>query len=126
MAHLTFSKIIARSALSRFATRLYPFEKREPYKNTRGHIAIDTALCIFCSLCQKKCPTHAITVKKPEKLWDIDRMKCIQCGACVDICPKKCLVMEQTYSPASAVKEVESFHQEAAATAKPETPLPTK
>jgi ech hydrogenase subunit F len=115
MAHLTFSKLVVRSVLSKFATRLYPFEKREPYAATRGHIAIDTSLCIFCSLCQKKCPTHAITVNKPEKLWQIERMKCIQCGACVDICPKKCLTMERTYSPASTVKETESFRQEAKA-----------
>ena len=120
MAHLTFSKIIARSVLSKFATRLYPFEKREPYAATRGHIAIDTPLCIFCSLCQKKCPTHAITVKKPERLWQIERMKCIQCGACVEICPKKCLAMEPTYSPASTVKEIESFHQEPPPAAKAE------
>jgi ech hydrogenase subunit F len=115
MAYLTFSKIIARSVLSKFATKLYPFEKREPYAATRGHIAIDTALCIFCSLCQKKCPTHAIVVNKAEKLWQIERMKCIQCGACVDICPKKCLKMESSYSPASTVKETESFRQEAKA-----------
>ena len=111
MAHLTIGKIIARSALSKFATRLYPFVKREPFAVTRGHIVNDIKLCIFCSLCQKKCPTGAIAVKKPEKTWEIERTKCIQCGACVDVCPKKCLSMDRQYSAPCAVKSVESFHQ---------------
>lgn len=112
MPHLTISKIILRGAFSRFATRLYPFVKREPYANTRGHVENEIALCIFCSLCQKKCPTRAITVKKTEKIWEIDRMKCIQCGACLEACPKKCLSMARTYAPAAFTKDIESFHQE--------------
>jgi ech hydrogenase subunit F len=111
MAQLTFSKIILRSALSTFATRLYPFVKRAPYANTRGHIVNDIKACIFCSLCQKKCPTHAITVNKAEKLWAIERMKCIQCGACVEVCPKKCLSMDRQYSSPSSSKIIESFRQ---------------
>ena len=111
MAQLTIGKVIIRSVLSKFVTRLYPFVKREPYANTRGHIVNDIKACIFCSLCQKKCPTHAITVKKPEKTWAIERMKCIQCGACVDVCPTKCLSMDRQYSAPSSVKNIESFHQ---------------
>ena len=107
MAHLTFGSVVARSALSKYATRLYPFEKRPAYAVTRGHVANDIKACIFCSICQKKCPTHAIVVNKAEKLWSIDRMKCIQCSACVDACPKKCLTMENGYSPAAPTKEIE-------------------
>ena len=112
MGHLTISKIIARSALSKFATRLYPFETRDPFQATRGHIENDLARCIMCSLCQKKCPNHAITVTKAAGNWEIDRMKCIQCSACVDACPVKCLSMAHAYSPASAVKESFIMHQE--------------
>ena len=115
MAHLTISKLITRSALSKYATRLYPFAKRAPYQNTRGHIVIDANLCIFCSLCQKRCPTDAIAVNKGEKTWTIDRMRCIQCGACVDICPKKCLSMDQAYTPVSETKSLDSFRPDAAA-----------
>ena len=120
MAHLTIAKVIARSALSKYATRLYPFEKRETYAATRGHVDNDIDVCIFCSICQKKCPTHAITVDKAGKVWNIDRMKCIQCGACVDACPKKCLTMANAYAPASGTKEPVVVKREAKAEVKTE------
>ena len=111
MGHMTIGKIIARSALSRFATRLYPFVKREPYKATRGHIENDVARCIMCSLCQKRCPTAAITVTKAEGNWKIEPMKCIQCSACVEVCPVKCLSMNNSYSAPAPVKEPILMHQ---------------
>ena len=111
MAHLTIGKVIARSALSKFATRLYPFEKRAAYAITRGHIENDINVCSLCGLCQKKCPTHAIVVNRAEKTWAIERMKCIQCGACVEVCPKKCLSMDRQYSSPSPTKGIESLHQ---------------
>lgn len=110
--YLSITRIITKFAVSRPATRLYPFVKRVPYKNTRGSIAIDISTCIFCSICQKKCPSLAIKVSKPEKNWSIDRLKCIQCGACVDVCPKKCLRMENMYSAPVAHKSVDLFKQE--------------
>jgi len=88
-----------KSLFGRPATRRYPFgPKRAYYKNTRGSIKIDITGCIFCGLCQKKCPTGAITVTKEEKKWQIDRLRCIICGYCVEVCPKKCLKMEPDYT----------------------------
>jgi len=110
--YFSIAKIISKFAVSKPVTRLYPFEKREPYKNTRGSVAIDINTCIFCSLCQKKCPTNAISVNKTEKNWSIDRLKCIQCSACVDICPKKCLIMKNEYSPSVVTKTIDSFNQD--------------
>jgi ech hydrogenase subunit F len=109
MAHWSISKIVTRSAVSKYSTRLYPFEKREPFKNTRGSIAIDIQACKFDTVCAKRCPTDAITVKRKERVWEIDRLRCIACGACVEICPAKALTMETMYSPAVTVKEVESY-----------------
>ena len=91
------------------ATRLYPFEKREPFPGTRGHVGIDINACTFCTLCQKRCPTGAINVKRTEKTWEIDRLKCIVCAACVEACPKKCISMENTYSAAQVNRSIESF-----------------
>lgn len=43
--------------------------------------------CIGCKICEKNCPTGAITVQN--NLATIDETKCINCGICADKCPKK-------------------------------------
>lgn len=98
------------------STRLYPFEKRDEFTGSRGHIEIDINTCTFCTLCQKKCPTGAITVKRNDKIWEVNRLKCIVCSACVEACPKDCIVMKNTYSPAQVSHSVES-HSPTATTA---------
>ena len=37
--------------------------------------------------------------------WQIDRLKCCTCNLCVEVCPKKCLFMENQYSPALTLGE---------------------
>jgi ech hydrogenase subunit F len=121
MAQMSLGKVVGRWMMSRPATRLYPFEKRTPYKITRGSISIEIDKCIFCGICQKKCPSVAITVTKATKDWQINRLRCIACNACVEACPKKCLNMENMYSPAVVVKGADdTFHQEEKA--KPASP----
>ncbi len=113
MAHVSFAKVISRSVLSRPATRLYPFEKRPFFKATRGAVSIDMDKCILCGICQKRCPTGAITVTKAAKNWQINRLRCISCAACVDACPKKCLWLQTAYSPAVVQKgDDDTFHQQ--------------
>ena len=80
------------------STRLYPVQKRQSSSATRGHITIDGLTCIFCGICQKKCPTDAISVERKEKTWEIERLRCIACGCCVDACPKDCISMKDSYS----------------------------
>jgi formate hydrogenlyase subunit 6/NADH:ubiquinone oxidoreductase subunit I len=97
---------VFKNLFSRPATRMYPFEKREPFKDARGHISgIDIDKCIFCGICSKKCPSDAIAVNKTEKAWEIDQFKCIVCGVCVEVCPKKCINMETEYRTAAVCKE---------------------
>ena len=119
MSHLNMSKIVLRSVFKKPATVLYPFEKKETVPLTRGHIQINIEACSMCTLCQKKCPTGAITVLRNEKIWQIDRLKCITCNACVESCPKKCLSMEPMYSPSVTVKSVETYHPSQEAPAAP-------
>ena len=102
---VSMTKTVLKSLFSKPATLMYPFEKRQPYNQTRGSVQIDIKNCIFCSLCQKKCPTRAIIVDKEAKTWEIERFKCILCNYCVDTCPKKCLQMSNTYSSPLASAE---------------------
>ena len=42
---------ILKNAVSKYATRLYPFEVREPFEKVRGNLDIDIDKCIFCKKC---------------------------------------------------------------------------
>ena len=46
--------------------------------------------CIACKLCEKNCPTGAITMKN--NLPFIDYSKCTACGICASKCPRKAIV----------------------------------
>ena len=50
-------------------------------------------LCVFCTLCAKKCPQEALTVDRANKTWRLDEDKCIACGTCASVCPKKAIIM---------------------------------
>lgn len=43
--------------------------------------------CIGCKICEKKCPSGAISVKDFHASIDYD--KCILCGICIEVCPVK-------------------------------------
>lgn len=54
----------------------------------------DTAQCVYCTLCARKCPQEAISVDRTAKTWRLDVEKCVGCGICASSCPKKCLKMK--------------------------------
>lgn len=97
---------VFKNLFSKPATRLYPFDKREPFKDARGHISgIEIEKCIFCGICQRKCPSDAIVVNKAEKSWEINQFKCVICGACTEVCPKKCILSEAGHKSSEYTKE---------------------
>jgi ech hydrogenase subunit F len=112
MAQMKLSGVIVRSAVSRPATRLYPFEKREDFAGTRGKVVMNPEECNFCTLCQMKCPAGAILVNREQKTWQIDRFRCILCGACVGACMRKVPKFETAYTQPSALRVVETYRQE--------------
>jgi formate hydrogenlyase subunit 6/NADH:ubiquinone oxidoreductase subunit I len=89
---------VFNNLFSRPATRLFPFVARKTYDNVRGKVGemrIDD--CIYCGICERKCPSYAIKVDKVAKTWTIDRYKCVICSVCADVCPKKCIDMDKEF-----------------------------
>jgi formate hydrogenlyase subunit 6/NADH:ubiquinone oxidoreductase subunit I len=100
--HLT--KMSFRNLFKKPATKMYPVVTPTYTARTKGHVVCNISDCILCSICEKRCPTHAITVDKPGESWTIDNFSCIQCLSCVRICPRKCLTMEPSYTKAALEK----------------------
>jgi formate hydrogenlyase subunit 6/NADH:ubiquinone oxidoreductase subunit I len=100
--HLT--KMSFRNLVKKPATKMYPVVAPTYTSRTKGHVENDIKTCILCGICEKRCPTHAITVSKEDESWTIDNFSCIQCLTCVRACPKTCLTMEPDYTKAAAEK----------------------
>ncbi len=82
------------------ATRLYPFERREPFEGARGQIELVKENCTFCRACARRCPTAAINVDKQGKIFYFEPFRCIICEACVEVCPRDGLrLISQWRSP---------------------------
>lgn len=110
MKFFNLAKTVLRNLFSSPVTRRYPFTPRNYYKNTRGKVSVTVSQCIFCGICQRKCPSAAIIVSKAEKKWTINRLRCIACNSCVENCPKHCLVMENQYSEVCTAKGEETYN----------------
>lgn len=100
--HLT--KMSLRNLFKKPATKMYPVVAPVYTSRSKGHISNAVEDCILCGICEKRCPTHAITVSKPDSSWTIDNFSCIQCLSCVRSCPKKCLTMNPEYTKAATEK----------------------
>jgi ech hydrogenase subunit F len=111
MSILRMSTLIFGNFFKKPYTKMYPIRKWEPYKNTRGSIQVEIDKCIFCSICQKRCPAQAITVDKNTKKWEINRLRCIMCNYCVEVCPKKCLSAINHYAAPSPDKVTFVYEQ---------------
>lgn len=109
MAAFKLGKMVMRSLFKKPATLMYPVVPRQWQERTRGHIENQINDCIFCGICQRKCPTNALIVDKAKRSWTIARMQCIQCSCCVEVCPKKCLTNENTYTTPSTEKIVDTY-----------------
>ncbi len=82
---------VLRHVSQKPTTVLYPFEKVEMPEAFRGKIRFLAERCVGCKLCQKDCPSGALTIdkvgdKRFEAVFQLDR--CIYCAQCVDSCNK--------------------------------------
>ena len=107
MSILGMTKTLIKSLFHGPYTGLYPIEKKQTFENTRGQIENNISECIYCGICERRCPTGAIKVEKANSSWSIQRLSCIACNYCTEVCPKKCLTMNnQYYAPSfSSVKD---------------------
>ncbi|MDR2714394.1 MAG: 4Fe-4S binding protein [Coriobacteriales bacterium] len=102
--HLT--KMSFKNLFSKPATKLYPIEPPVYTPMTKGRVVVDMKECTLCSVCEKKCPSSAITVDKPGETWTLNPFACVQCYACVRVCPKDCLTMLADYTPSATKKSL--------------------
>lgn len=101
-----------KSLFSKRPTRRYPYEKREPYARARGQIdMIDVHNCIFCGMCQRKCPADSIVVDREDSKWTYWPYKCVACGACVAVCPTNDLEMLQERPPITTDNMTTVIHE---------------
>jgi ech hydrogenase subunit F len=98
-----------KNLLSRPYTTRYPAVPADLPSGNRGRVEWDMPECIFCFLCQKNCPTRAISTDKSVKTQSIVRNRCIACGRCVEVCPKHCIYMREGYSPPGEVPEINVY-----------------
>ena len=111
MKLMDFTGFALKNLFSKPATKNYPAEPAVYPERSRGHIEIDIDNCIMCGMCQRKCPSGAITVDRATRTWSIERMGCVQCENCVEGCPKKCLHIKPGYTEPSETMTVDSFSQ---------------
>lgn len=111
MGGFKLGKMTLRSLFKKPETVMYPIAEPEHPAAMKGLIECDLHDCIMCSICQKRCPTGAISVDKEHGTWSIDRFACIQCGSCVRECPKSCLSMNPVLVHPSAKKRIETFEK---------------
>ena len=103
---------VLRNLVSRPATRMYPAEPVALPKGERGRVVYDMSKCIFCGLCEKRCPNDAIAMDKEHKRQSVSRAKCMACGVCVESCPVDAIEMRPEYSPPATAPEVHVYDAE--------------
>lgn len=72
MGGFKLGKMTLRSLFGKPETVRYPFEEPEHPAALRGKVVFSPENCIYCGICEKRCPTGAISVNKKDSTWSID------------------------------------------------------
>ena len=65
MGGFKLGKMTLRSLFGKPETVRYPFEEPEHPAALRGKVVFSSENCIYCGICEKRCPTGAISVNRP-------------------------------------------------------------
>jgi len=109
MRSMSMIPTVLKNLFSKPATRLYPSEPAPIPENERGRVVYDMSKCIFCGLCEKRCPTNAIMMDRQNKRQSVSRAKCIACGVCIESCPTDAIEMRPEYAPPSTAPEIHVY-----------------
>jgi Formate hydrogenlyase subunit 6/NADH:ubiquinone oxidoreductase 23 kD subunit (chain I) len=102
---------LIKNITSRPKTRLYPAEERTLFPGSRGHIEFDSEKCIFCSLCEKRCPAKAIVVDRKTKTLVFYPFRCIVCEACTEACTKSAITLKEKWRSPATTKGIEILQE---------------
>ena len=95
--------VVFKHLFKRPVTLEYPEKKRVLNDVFRGKPSVNG--CVGCGICQKVCPTSAISFSKDENgkviEYKFDLKKCIICGNCSFYCPKGAIKMTKEYELAT-------------------------
>jgi len=61
-------------------------------KKARYSTRVVEEKCIGCKICEKICPSDAITVLEESKKGTINTALCLQCNSCQQVCPKDAIL----------------------------------
>lgn len=109
---MTMLSTVLRNLVSGLVTTNYPRSPADIPGGNRGRIEWDMTSCILCGLCEKRCPTLAVTVDKKAETVKLLVFRCISCGVCAEICPKDAIRVCQECSSPSYGKEVRTYVKE--------------